>query len=157
MASLDSCEVVAMISSLCIDALLWQGLRFAQAHVETRRIHTAVTNCHGNSCTSRSYPEKLYRRSTLRRNTADKIQNLAFRAELIQTHHGYSAREKFQQLTPAVHYSTRPVSIDITPAAYADDQPHGHKHGDYRRSSVTHEWKRNACHRHEADHHADIF
>src|SRR6188768_271618 len=110
MASLDSWEVVAMISSLCIDALLWPRLRVAQAHVETRRIRAVVTNCHGNSCTLRSIRENQSRSSTRRRNAADKIQNLAIRAELIQTHHGFSAREKIKQLTPAVHYSTRPVS-----------------------------------------------
>src|SRR4051812_9769907 len=116
MASLDSCEVVAMISSLCIDAPMAE----AASRTGTRR-DTSHPNIGHELSWKLLYVEELSgnqnRRSTLRRNTAVKIQNLAVRAELIQTHHGYSAREKLQRLTPAVHYSTRPDSIDITAAA----------------------------------------
>jgi hypothetical protein len=106
---------------------------------------------------SRSIPENQYRSSTLRRNAAGKIQNLAIRAERIQTHHGFSAREKIKQLTPGVHYSTRPVSIDITAATDADNHPHRDKHGNYRGASVAHKRQRNAGHRREPDNHPDVF
>src|SRR5712671_1093843 len=124
-ASLDSWEVVAMISSLCINALLWPQLRGAQAHIETRRVQTVVTNCHGNSCARRSNWGNFPMSSTLRRSATGKLNNLAIRTEFIQTHHGFSARKKLQQPTPALHYSTRNSSIHIPPTADTDDQSHG--------------------------------